>query len=69
MKTDSNKVKKNLEEKFKELQSDTQAPEGLKEEVFNTLDSLAFMGDLVDLFTVKFTHTESEFLDTLQSDD
>ena len=53
-----------LAEKFSQLkETDGEAPKELKEEVFSTLNSLIMVGDLVDLFTVKFAQTELSFLD------
>lgn len=65
---ENNEIKNNLEEKFKQLLPDEKAPEGLKEEVFSTLDTFTLLGDIVDLFTAKFTATEAEFLNIHQQD-
>lgn len=62
----SNEIRSNLEEQFKNLLPDDGAPEQIKDEVFNTIDTLTFIGDLADLFTAKFGKTESELLDLLQ---
>ena len=53
-KEDNNKIRQNLEEQFKSLLPTEDAPLELKEEVFNTLDTLSLVGDIVDLFTTKF---------------
>lgn len=63
---EENKIRENLEEKFKQLLPDDNAPEELKEEVFNTLDTFNLMGDIVDLFTTKFSQSESHLLDLMQ---
>lgn len=63
---EANKIRENLEEKFKQLLPDDNAPEELKEEVFNTLDTFNLMGDIVDLFTTKFSQSESHLLDMMQ---
>ena len=68
-KNEDNKIRENLEEKFKQLLPDDDAPEELKEEIFNTIDTLHFLGDLADLFTAKFSQTETQFLDLIQNDD
>ncbi|GJM35374.1 MAG: hypothetical protein DHS20C18_43750 [Saprospiraceae bacterium] len=68
MKND-NKIKANLEEQFKQLIPDENAPEELKKEVFNTIDTLNLLGDIADLFTSKFTQTKATFLDLTQNDD
>ncbi len=53
-----------LEKKFSQLNPENNlAPEDLKGEVFDTLNSMLLLGDLVDLFTVKFARTELNFLD------
>jgi hypothetical protein len=53
-----------LEKKFHELnEGRAPAPADLKEEVFATLNSLILVGDLMDLFTVKFAQTEMNIVD------
>jgi len=54
-------IQLSLEEKFKALLPKEDAPEELKEEVFQTLDTLNLVGDVVDLFTGKFVQTEASF--------
>ena len=66
MKKDDNPIKQNLEDKFKKLLPAKDAPADLKREVFQTLDTLEFFGNLVDLFTTKFTQTEAVFLGMIQ---
>lgn len=66
---DNNDIRANLEEQFRKLLSKDDAPEEIKEEVFNTIDTLTFLGDIADLFTAKFGQTESELLDLLQEPD
>ncbi|MEZ5042462.1 MAG: hypothetical protein R2828_21355 [Saprospiraceae bacterium] len=63
-----NRIKNNLEEKFKQLLPDEKAPAELKAEVFGTLDTFTLLGDIVDLFTTKFTATEAEFLNIHQDE-
>ena len=69
MSKDSNPIKKNLEDKFRQLLPKEDAPEELKQEVFNTLDMLNLVGDVVDLFTAKFSKTEASFFDLLEEDE
>ena len=74
MKNENNKQKKteiqeNLEEQFQKLGSEEKAPEGLKKEVFNTLDTLQLLGDFADLFTAKFTETEATVIDIVSDPD
>ncbi len=61
---EDSRLKTVLEQKFFEMNQDQElAPADLKQEVFSTLNSLIMVGDLVDLFTVKFAQTELTFLD------
>lgn len=59
------KLQIHLEEQFQNLKGKGKLPEEVKKDVFNTLDTLNLIADITDLFTVKFTKTESEFLDLL----
>lgn len=59
---DKNDLQISLEEKFKALLPEDDAPAELKKEVFQTLDTLNLVGDIVDLFTDKFIQTEASFL-------
>lgn len=65
-KEETNKIRQNLEAQFKGLLPNDDAPVELKEEVFNTIDTLSLIGDIVDLFTTKFSHTETAFLQMIQ---
>lgn len=58
-----------LETMFQEMLPTNDAPEDIKKDVFNTIDTLNLVGDFVDLFTTKFTQTETEFLDLLSDDE
>lgn len=69
MKHDDNTIKMNLEDIFKQLIPDENAPEELKKEVFQTLDTLNLIGDLADLFTAKFSKTEAVLLGLLQDEE
>lgn len=68
-KEEENKIRQNLEEQFKGLLPEEDAPQELKEEVFNTIDTLSLIGDIVDLFTTKFSHAETAFLQIIQEDE
>lgn len=59
-------IQQHLEEQFGQMRPTAAVPKQLKEEVFNTLDTLHLVADMIDLFTVKFAQTESEFLDLFQ---
>lgn len=65
-KEEKNKIRQNLEEQFKGLLPTDDAPPELKEEVFNTIDTLGLIGDIVDLFTIKFSDSEAAFLNIIQ---
>ncbi len=56
-------VRAALESRFQELEPTENAPQELKQEVFNTLETLQLVADLADLFTVKFSKTKLDFLD------
>lgn len=58
-----------IEQLFKNMLPREDAPEAVKKEVFQTLDTLNLVGDVFDLFTAKFTQSESEFLDLLAEED
>ncbi|KAA3627409.1 MAG: hypothetical protein DWQ02_19890 [Bacteroidetes bacterium] len=66
-KYNKNDIRENLEQQFQQLNADLEKPEDLKKEVFNTLDSLTLLGDIVELFTTKFIETEVKFLDTISN--
>lgn len=62
-----NKLDEFLGKRFEELEQSEegyQAPTELKEEVFNSLDTLTLVGDIVGLFTADFTFSEAILLDT-----
>lgn len=60
MKQSDNPIRKNLEEVFQELLSDENAPTELKDQVFQTLDTLDIAEDLVDLSTDNNSSSETE---------
>lgn len=62
---ENEKVRSNLENQFQKLIPGEAPPDDLKEEVFNTLNSINLLADILDLFTLKFTQTEADFLDNL----
>lgn len=61
----NNKTNSNLKEQFKQFVPEEKAPEELKKEVFNSLDTINLLADVVDLFTGKFAKTESNFFELL----
>ena len=52
-----------LQAKFQELLPEVQIPENLQKEVFNTLDSIEFIAEVIDLFTIKFPLVNLKYLD------
>ena len=58
-------LKEHLKEQFLHMEDKTQPPEDLKNEVFDTLDSLSLFADIVGLFTVDFTEAEMIILDAM----
>lgn len=56
-------IQQHLEQEFDQFGEAIQAPDDLKKEVFNTLDTLALLGDIADLFTAKFAGSEANLLD------
>ncbi len=57
-----------LRKHFQDMGKESPLPEELKKEVFDTLDALSFLSDLIDLFTIKFSQSELELLDHLNAD-
>lgn len=51
-------------EQFEQAEEGSQAPSELKDEVFNSLDTLTLLGDIVGLFTSDFTFSEAILLNT-----
>ncbi len=60
---ESSEIKSLLEEKFGEFIDEENVPEGIKDDVFNSLNTIALIGDLADLFTIKFAKTNFSFID------
>jgi len=58
-----------MEQAFRDLKPiDGIPPEGLKEEVFNSLETLQLIADVIDLFTSQFVLSESEMMSLFDSD-
>lgn len=66
---ENNEVREILEETFEQLKPTDEIPSDVKKEVFSTLETLQFVADLSELFTVKFAQTELDFLDGLNNDE
>lgn len=58
-------LRTHLKDEFQRMKPKTAAPEALKKQVFDTLDTFQLMADMADLFTVKFTKTESQMMEML----
>ena len=56
-------IRSALTERFEAMQAEEEAPQELKKEVFNTLETIQLFADIADLFTLKFSRTELDFLD------
>ncbi|GIV32278.1 MAG: hypothetical protein KatS3mg030_580 [Saprospiraceae bacterium] len=52
-----------LEQKLKGLHLEESLPEELKKEVFNTIDTIGLMAEVVDLFAIKFPLANLKFFD------
>jgi len=52
-----------LSKRFEAMQVNEEAPKELKKEVFSTLDTIQLFADIADLFTLKFSRTELDFID------
>jgi len=49
-----------MREQFEKLEPKEHAPAELKKEVFDSLETLKLIADVVDLFTAKFVVSEAE---------
>ncbi len=58
-------LRNHLKDEFQRMKPKTAAPEALKKQVFDTLDAFQLIADMADLFTVKFTKTESQMMEML----
>ncbi len=65
---ENGEVREILEDTFEQLKPTVEVPSDIKKEVFSTLETLQFVADLSDLFTVKFVQTELDFLEGLTDD-
>jgi hypothetical protein len=54
---------------FKELGESNQAPDEIKKAVFSHLDSFELITNMFDLFTMKFTNTQIDFIGSLEKKD
>ena len=65
-KAGDNPIRDNLQNQFQQLGAKSTQPEELREEVFNTLDTLTLLGDVVDLFTTKFSASKIQLIDSVE---
>lgn len=57
-------IKDNLTKVF-QAYGKTDVPKDLKEEIFQTLDTVELMAGMMDLFTIKFAQSEIDFIETV----
>jgi len=58
-----------MNQAFKQLKPmDAMPPEGLKEEVFTSLETLQLIADVLDIFTSQFIMSEAELTSLFDSD-
>ncbi len=57
-----------MREQFKKLEPKEHAPAELKKEVFDSLETLKLIADVVDLFTAKFVVSETELTSMFGAD-
>lgn len=58
-----------MKDPFKKIYKDIEPPLELKKQVLDELYALRFLGEVVDLFTVKFVKAELDFLSDLDEGD
>ena len=58
-------LQEHLEHLFEQMLPEENAPEEVKNRVFDTIDTLVLVSDLAALFTVDFGQTEFELIDIL----
>ncbi|PHN03731.1 hypothetical protein [Flavilitoribacter nigricans] len=54
-----------LEDRFGQLNASVSAPKEIRDEVFSTIDTLSFLAELADFFTVRFTDSEWSMLEAV----
>lgn len=61
-------LNQHLSETFDKLRLSrhVETPEDLKTAVFESLDTLSFIGDVVDLFTLKFGQSEASLINLFE---
>lgn len=52
-----------MKDQFKKLPKTEAVPDGLKEEVFNSIDSIKLFASILDLFTAKYSLSEMMMID------
>lgn len=62
LKEKAEELRNHLSEQFHQLQPKEPAPQELKKNVFDTLDTLQLMADVADLFTVKFAKANTRMV-------
>lgn len=62
-------MKKEEHDMWKTMFESAEAPESLKNEVFDSLASLRLLGNVMDLFSEKLILTQSNFLSNFSDED
>ncbi|MEA1876757.1 MAG: hypothetical protein U9N86_07820 [Bacteroidota bacterium] len=62
-------LRKNLEDSFNQIGGKIETPDDLADEVFQTIDYFSLVGDVMDLFTVKFFESESQLIELFSQGD
>ena len=65
MEHEENPIESHLNELFKKFIPEEDAPDSMKKEIFQSLDTINQIGDIADLFTGRLVKTEMDFLDFL----
>lgn len=58
-------LQEHLEHLFEQMLPEDNAPEDVKDRVFDTIDTLVLVSDLTALFTVEFGQSEFELIDLI----
>lgn len=60
-------IKKQVEEKFRQLVQRAETDQNLKKEVFNSIAKIEGIASFMDLFTNQFIKTEADFLNHINT--
>lgn len=62
-------LQRHLETLFEQMKPEEDAPEDMKKEVFDTIETLEMVNDIADLFTGKFGASKADFIDLISGTD